>query len=147
MKFLSMLALLALAPLARSDETPPNPGPALPACSDNSRDISADPKAIMAAIKNAQFCWQAVQLTENCSGGDSEDFNFVGAAAPLCAKEFEAQNPSSQDRIVLASMRTACDGKWKEKAGGQYLSQNALCKLHAWLWVDNLTSENPAKQF
>lgn len=147
MKTLSLLALLALAPFARAEDAPPSMGPSLPACSDNAKDISADPAAILAAIKNAQFCWQAVQLADNCSGGDAEDFSFVAAAAPICAKEFEDHNPTSQDRILLASMRSACDGKWKDKVGGQYLSQNALCKLHAWLWIDNLTSENPAKQF
>jgi len=141
MKAFLLFSLLALSPLARAEDAP-SPGPSVPACSDNFKDISADSAAILAAIKGAQFCWQAVQLADNCGSGDADDFNYVAAAAPVCAKEFDEHNPTSQDRILLASMRNACDDKWKGKEGGQYLSMNSMCKLHAWLWMDNLTSEN-----
>jgi hypothetical protein len=145
MKTFLILSLLALSPLARAEDAPQT-GPTVPACSNNNMDISANPAAILAAIKGSQFCWQAVQLADNCAGGDEDDFNNVAAAAPVCAKEFEANNPTSQDRILLASMRTSCDGKWKDKVGGQYLANNSMCKLHAWLWMDKLTAENGAKQ-
>ena len=141
MKAYILFAVLALSPLARAEDAPQT-GPTVPACSNNNKDISADPAAILAAIKGSEFCWQAVQLADNCASGDEGDFSNVAAAAPVCAKEFEANNPTSQDRILLASMRNGCDSKWKDKVGGQYLAQNSMCKLHAWLWMDNLTSEN-----
>ena len=157
-----VLAALFLSPLANADEprTPPTPppapapapgepqpegppqGPFVPLCSNLGKDISKDDAAILDAIKTAAFCWQAVQLAENCGTEEAFDFNLVNAAAPICQKEFESHGPTDQDRALLASMRNACDLKWKSKEGGQYVSMNAYCKLRAWLWMSNLTKEN-----
>lgn len=152
----TLLITVLSAPLAFADNPvtpdpnvdPHNPpeapisGPTVPACSYNGKDISTDTAAILSAIKASEFCWQAVQLAESCAAGEGFDTNFVNAAAPLCQKQFEANRPTAQDRALLASMRTACDGKWKGKEGTQYLSANAYCKLNAWNWMVNLTSEN-----
>ncbi|MGZ3653650.1 MAG: hypothetical protein ACXVB9_01280 [Bdellovibrionota bacterium] len=142
MKTLLLLTLLASPLTAFADDPVINAGPSVPPCSNNFKDISADPAAIQAAIKGAQFCWQAVQLAENCASGEGIDVSYVAAAAPLCEKEFESNKPTSQDRILLASMRSACDDKWKSKEGGEAQSKDSLCKLNAWLWLVNLTGAN-----
>jgi hypothetical protein len=137
-----LLIALFVSPLAFADDPALTPGPALPACSYNFKDISADSAAIMAAINSVPYCWQAVQLAENCASGEGIDVGYVAAAAPKCEKEFETNKPTSQDRILLASMRSACDSKWKSQNGGQAQSADSLCKLNAWLWLVNLTSSN-----
>jgi hypothetical protein len=164
MKIFALIAVLITLPLAARADNPPatpppaNPGPVVdptdppqappqgptaPACSNNGKDISTDDVAILNAIKGAQFCWQAVQLAENCGTGDGTDFNLVNAAAPVCEKEFDAHRPTNDEKTLLQTMRNACDAKWKNKNGGQYVSANAYCKLKAWQWMANLTAENP----
>jgi hypothetical protein len=146
---LSSLTLTTL--IARADQPQTDPqdppkappyGTSAPACNNNGQDISKDSAAILAAIQGSAFCWQAVQLAENCGGGDALDADLVKAATPVCAKEFEAHKPTVQDRALLANLKAACDGKWKAKEGGQYVSGNAYCQLKALQWMANLTAEN-----
>ena len=141
MKFFALTALALLPLMAHADEQIDQP-PALSPCSYNNQDISKDPAAIVAAISKTEFCWEAVQLAENCGSNVGGDVAFVAAAAPICQKEFQSHNPTAQDTALLNQLRATCDAHWKNKEGSQYQSINSYCKIRAWLWMVNLTSEN-----
>lgn len=143
MKFANVLmaASFLLLPLAQADE--PNTCPAvIPPCSVDGKDISQDNAAIIAAIGQQQFCFQAVKLAEVCGTQEGlNDIKLINAAGAKCEARMKELSPSQTDLNNLANMKAACQRKWYGREGSQYISLNGYCKLRALSWTLNLLDE------
>ncbi len=144
MKFALLAALLTLSTAAVADEPVacPVPPPALPACSHNGVDISLDDAAIVAAIGEQSYCFQAVKLAEVCGTGEGKDIKFINAASAKCEARLKELTPSETDLNNLSNLKVACQRKWYGREGAQYISINGYCKLKALAWTLNLLDEN-----
>lgn len=143
MKALSLaFAAFVLFPLTSSADENACPPPPLPACSHNGKDISQDDAAIVAAIGEQQFCFQAVKLAESCGSGVGGDIKFINAASSKCEARMRELSPSQTDLNNLSNMKAACQRKWYGREGSQYISINGYCKLRALAWTLNLLDEN-----
>ncbi len=131
--------LIPIASIADENTCPPAP---LPACSHNGKDISQDDAAIVAAISEQQFCFQAVKLAEACGSGLGTDVKFANAATAKCEARLQELTPSQTDLNNLSNLKVACQRKWYGREGSQYVSINAYCKLRALAWTLNLLDEN-----
>jgi|GEM_PF-5005427 len=143
MKFVNVLmaASLFLLPLAHADEPSTCPA-AIPPCSVDGKDISQDNAAIIAAIGQQQFCFQAVKLAEVCASQEGlTDIKFINAAGAKCEARLKELAPSATDLANLANMKAACQRKWFGREGSQYISLNGYCKLRALSWTLNLLDE------
>jgi len=136
-----LIAGLLLAPTAQADANTCPPAP-LPACSHNGADISSDDTAIVAAIGEQQFCFQAVKLAEVCSSSQGGDIKFINAAAAKCEARLKELSPTQTDLNNLSNLKMACQRKWYGREGSQYISINGFCKLRALAWTLNLLDEN-----
>ncbi len=138
---LALAAALLLPTLSHADENSCAPAP-LPACSHNGKDISEDDSAIVAAIGEQEFCFQAVKLAEVCGSGTGNDIKFINAATAKCEGRLQQLAPSQTDLNNLSNMKVACQRKWYGREGSQYISINGYCKLRALAWTLNLLDEN-----
>ncbi len=136
-----MIAALLLAPAAQADENVCPPAP-IPACSHNGVDISSNDVAIVAAIGEPQFCFQAVKLAEVCSSNQGGDIKFIKAATIKCEARMSELTPTQTDLNNLSNLKMACQRKWYGREGSQYISINGFCKLRALAWTLNLLDEN-----
>jgi hypothetical protein len=135
----SAFLLVSFSSHATENSCPP---PAAPACSVEGKDISQDQAAILAAISEQTFCFQAVKLAEACGTGQGSDVRYVNAATVKCEGRLASLSPSQTDLNNLSNLKAACQRKWFGREGTQYISINAFCKLRALAWTLNLLDEN-----
>ncbi len=107
--------------------------------SDN-EDMSNDLDLIVEEIGKKQYCFQAVDLAEDCAWGAAADMQITSVASTICMKEFEKNKPSEKLNSQLKNMQSLCDENYNKLEGTMYLSANAFCCLNALEWVNNISS-------
>lgn len=92
--------------------------------------VPADVDAIGQAIKQAQTCYAASRIAEDCSYGSSVDSFFVGLAVDICLAETTATE--AQKEAILLPLVQGCTDKYEGMQGTVYISARAFCALNAY---------------